>query len=301
MGALKMFARVTGLPLLALVSACGGGGGGGLAGTPPPPAASYTKIVDMTGDRTFQTGGIQYNAGGGFSNASTQAFGSGVTVAYTAASDSYRLTAPDGSTVTFAPSDAQAPPAGTTSQVWVKTSGTLREQLYLTVPTISGVPLSYTLLGSWGHIDNGVSTFRLAVGGAQTLASDMPKTGTATYSTATSGSAFTSGVTGSLVLAGNSTATFSANFGTGAISTSLTLAGTPSIGGGSTVTSLGTFNGTGTIASNGPGFTGTLSGTGATGIFSGAFFGPKALEMGYDWALSGANISAVGSTTGVKN
>jgi hypothetical protein len=304
MRALKMaFACSAGLPLFALVSACSGGGSGagGVAGTPTPPA-SYTKIADMSGDRSFQTAGIQYNTSAtGFSNAATFAFGGGVTVAYTAASDSYRLTAPDGTTVTFDPSNAQPTPAGSNSQFWLKTNGAIRDQFALTVPTVAGVPLSYTVVGSWGHIDPATTTlFRLAVGGAPTLAGDMPKTGTATYSTALGGSAVVSGVTVPYSLTGNSTTTFSANFGTGAISTLLTLAGTPASGG-STVTSLGTFTGTGTIASSSPGFTGTLTGTNANGLFAGAFFGPQALEMGYDWSVAGTNFSAAGTVTGVKN
>ena len=301
---LKTFSLSTALPLFALLSACsGGGGGGGLASTPTPPPASYTKIVDMTGDRTFQTGGIQYNTppGGGFSNTTSFAFGSGITVAYTAASDSYKLTAPDGSTVTFDPSNAQTPPAGSNSQLWVKTVGTTRDQLLLSVPTISGVPLSYTLIGSWGHFDTTNVTpglIRLAVGGAPTIASDMPKTGTATYSTSVGGAAFANGVTPSYTLTGNSTSTFSANFGAGTISNALTLAGAQGSG---PVTNFGTFTGTGSIASTGPGFTGTLTGTGATGVYSGAFFGPQALEMGYEWSLNGGTFTAVGTVTGLKN
>ncbi|GAA0310796.1 hypothetical protein GCM10009087_21070 [Sphingomonas oligophenolica] len=286
-----------------MLSACSGGSGGALVSTPTPPA-SYTKIADMTGDRTFQTGGIQYNsAPSGFSNTSTFAFGNGVTVAYTAASDSYKLTAPDGSTVTFDPSNIQAPPAGSTTQVWAKTAGTIHDQFSLSVPTVSGVPLSYTLTGSWQHFDTATNTalVRLAVGGAPTIASDMPKTGTATYSTTVGGAAnMPGGATPSYLLTGNSTATFSANFGTGAISTTLTLAGTqPSTG--ATVTNFGTFTGTGSIGSGGPGFTGTLAGTGANGVFSGAFFGPQALEMGYDWSLNGGSFTAVGAVTGRKN
>lgn len=292
----------SGLPLFGLLAACGDAGGG-VASTPTPPA-SYTRIADMTGDRTFQTGGTQYNSSpAGFSNASALAFGSGVTVAYTAASDTYRLMAPDGTNVTFDPSNAQpAPPGTANTQFWVKTVGTTRDQFALTVPTVAGVPLSYTIVGSWGHIDTAANTavFRLAVGGAPTIASDMPRTGTATYATSVGGSVVPTGGGVPYTLTGNSTGTFSANFANGSITTALTLAGTPASGGG-TVTSFGTFNGTGAIASSGPGFTGTLTGTSATGIFSGAFFGPQALEMGYDWSVTAPTFGAVGTVTGVKN
>jgi len=48
--------------------------------------------------------------------------------------------------------------------------------------------------------------------------------------------------------------------------------------GGAGVANFGTFNGTGTLTGSGPGFTGTLTGTTANGIFSGGFFGPEAAK-----------------------
>lgn len=288
------------------VSACGGGsssGGGGVISTPPPapPPPSYTKIADMSGDRTFQSGGVQYNtAPSGISGGTTQNFGSGVTIAYTAASDSYRLTAPDGATFTFTPAMAQ-PPSTPGTQIWVGVTGNQRDQLTLTVPgAASGVPLSYTILGSWGRIDTttNTGTFRLAVGGSPTLATDMPRTGSATYSAGTGGTMVSSGT--AYNLQGNSTMTFSANFAANSVTTALTLAGTPLPSPSGPVTSFGTFNGTGTISSTGSGFTGTLTGTGATGLFSGGFFGPQALEMAMAWYLNGATISGAGLAAGVK-
>lgn len=289
-------ALAMGLPL----AGCGGGSGagGGVSSTPTPPA-SYTKIAEMSGDRTFQTAGTQYTvSNAGFTNGSTFAFGGGVTVAYSAGTDSYKLTAPDGSTVTFTPANVATPPFPN-SQQWSKPNGTGQDTLLLIVPTVNGVPLSYTIVGNWGHADTstGPTVFRLAVGGAPTLASDMPRTGSATYSAAAGGSAFQSGALYSLN--GNTSATFSANFASSSVTTALTLGGTAQPNG--AVTQFGTFNGTGTISSSGPGFTGTLSGAnGVTGAFSGAFFGPQALEMGYDWFMSGGTFSAVGTTTGVK-
>ncbi|PTS72375.1 hypothetical protein DBR17_19870, partial [Sphingomonas sp. HMWF008] len=162
---------------------------------------------------------------------------------------------------------------------------------------------SYTVVGSWGCFDTTANTgrIRLAVGGAPTIASDMPKTGTATYATGVGGAALVNGSTISNTLTANSTATFSANFATGSITTALTLAGPLSNATSGPITNFGTFNGTGTIASGSPGFTGTISGTGASGVFAGAFFGPQAREMGYDWAITGSNFNAVGTVTGVKN
>lgn len=293
-----------------VLSACGGDSGG-VTSTPTPtptptPTASYTKIADMTGDRTFQTGGVQYNTGpSGFSNGTNLAFGNGVRVAYTAASDSYTLTAPDNTTVTFNPSEVVQPaPAANTIQ-WLKrnSSNVVTDQFTLIVPTSGGVALSYTIIGTWGtNLNSSSPTYRIAVGGAPTIASDMPKSGTANYTVGVGGAANLAGAPYNL--SGNSTGTFSANFGTGAITTALTLTGTPQPSGG-TPTTFGTFNGSGTIASNSPGFTGTISGTAsngtaATGGFSGAFFGPQALEVGFGYTITAGTFSAVGGVSGVK-
>ena len=289
------------------LSACGGDS---VSSTPPPPPTptptppppTYIKLVDITGDRTFQTGGIQYDidGSGAFSNGSVVNFSSGTTVAYTAATDTYTLTAPGGATTaSFAPVNAlPINPSQPNAQQWRVVNGTTTDILTLIVPSSSGgVPLSYMIIGSWGHQTPTGTTYRLSVGGSPTVATDMPKTGTANYSLAIGGGA-KAGTTNYNLGGGNSTATFSANFGTGQITTALNLAGVPN--GGTAITQFGTFNGTGTVTSSGPGFTGTLTGTNANGIFSGAFFGPQALEMGFTYFLSGTNFSAAGAGGGIK-
>lgn len=296
-------AQAAALAITVALGGCGGGSGSGIVSTPTPTPtpASYTKIVDMSGDRTFQTAGVEYTASApnGLTNGTTQALGNGVTVAYTASSDSYKLTAPDGTTTTFNPLDVSVPsPSAPNSQRWAK-PGT-NEAFVLTVPTVDGVALSYTIVGSWQRPTAipGQTDIRLAVGGVPTLASDMPRTGSATYSAAMGGAVAQNGLAYSLN--GSSSASFSANFANNSVATSLVLAGTSSPLLGGATTSFGTFDGTGTISSTGPGFGGTLSGNGTTGIFSGSFFGPKALEMAYAWYLSGGSLSAAGTVVGVK-
>lgn len=306
----KRAAQVSALALALALSGCGGasGGGGGLASTPPPPpAASYTKIVDMSGDRTFQTAGVRFvqAPSNGVTSPNTLALGNGVKVAYTAASDAYTLTGTDGSTVSFDPTNVVSTTTPNSLR-WEKTAGSVHDSFSLTVPSVDGVALSYTIIGTWSHSDTSSNTplqtlTRLAVGGAPTLASDMPRAGTATYSTAVSGLALRPGLAPS-ILANNSSATFSADFANNAVTTSLTLAGTPTLNG-TTVTTFGTFSGTGTISTTGPGFSGTLSSpdvADAKGAFAGAFFGPKALEMGYAWYINALNLSIFGNAAGIK-
>jgi hypothetical protein len=296
--------RSNGWLLLAIGAAalggCGGGGtGGGVASAPTPPPTTYTKLADMTGNRTFETGGVTYSAG--FLNGSSQAFGSGVTVAYNAAADSYTVTAPEGTTQTFGPADVQQiNPQQPNFLTYTKDNGSTREALTIIAPFSGGnVPLSYTVIGTWNMVavSSSTSTTRVAVGGVPTLASDMPKTGSASYSMGVGGAAGSNGTHYSL--SGNSSATFTANFGNASVATALTLAGTPSQGGGAVV-NFGTFNGSGTIAAGAPGYSGTLTGSTANGVFSGAFFGPQALETAYGYNLNGATFNAGGAASGIK-
>jgi hypothetical protein len=125
----------------------------------------------------------------------------------------------------------------------------------------------------------------------------MPRSGTATYTTGVGGTMVADGVPYSL--AGPSSASFTANFASSSVSTTLHFAGAQ-LGGGASA-DFGQFTGSGTITSGSPGFIGTLTGTGATGEFSGSFFGPKAAEMAFGWALSGPNLSGAGIAVGTKN
>ncbi|MEP6868535.1 MAG: transferrin-binding protein-like solute binding protein [Novosphingobium sp.] len=129
----------------------------------------------------------------------------------------------------------------------------------------------------------------------------MPKSGTANYSV-TVGGALAAVTGGNYLLTGNSTGTFSADFAANTVSTSITIAGTPQpVVSGAPVTSFGTYTGTGTVSSNA--ITGTLTGTNATGGFSGAFFGPQALELGVSYYLNNTGstpFNAVGGIVGIK-
>ena len=285
------------------LAACGGGdsGGGGVASTPAP---TYKTLDQLSGNQTFQTAGINLtNTTGTGGNYGTSNFGSGVTVAYTAASDSYLLTAPNGTTATFAPGNVTGSVAGSYVSYSVPYAGGT-DMLILSHPAIGGVALSYTLLGNWGHVVNSPSsvTINLAVGGIPTQNADVPRTGTATYTTLITGG----GALGPINLVGGTTvsttssATFSANFGSNSVTTSLNLVNA------NTLASIGTFNGNGTISSSGPGFAGTLSGNfpgavAATGEFSGVFTGPQAAEMGFAWRLNNAGTFMDGFVVGKKN
>jgi len=279
-----------------LLSGCGGGGG--VASTPPP---TYTKLADLTGNRTFQSAGVHYTLAGIQPSAfSVQKYGAGVTIAYNASNDSYTLTAPDGTTETFS-SATNTPPPGyvppPNSLVFFNSMGGV---FGFQPASVNGVALSYTALGAWLHSQNGLDVYA-AVAGVPTIASDMPRNGTANYQTSILGGVYT-GDPNSYELTSDSSATFSANFGAGTVATTLHLVGAqnnlPPV-------DFGSYTGSGTIASASPGFSGTLASTSPNpimpnGEFSGVFFGPQAKEMGYSWYLSGASISAQGGVVGTK-
>jgi hypothetical protein len=179
-----------------------------------------------------------------------------------------------------------------------KTSGGFREILQLIVPPVKGVNLSYTLVGTWSRLDTitNLAQGQIAVGGIPTIASDMPKTGTASYDVDGTGAY----VTSSAVLYGGALAdsTFSANFATGVLSTTLHMVGTPQAGG--AAVDFGTATGSGSITSGTSAFTGSLSVADRTGAFAGSFFGPQAVEMAYAWYLRGPAFTADGLLVGIK-
>ncbi|MCB5424179.1 hypothetical protein H0274_02810 [Altererythrobacter sp. CC-YST694] len=184
-----------------------------------------------------------------------------------------------------------------------------KEVLELHVPQISGVPLSYTRFGTYANLN--VSLFKQEINplaafvfGQQT-ATNMPTTGSATYNSDVYGAVFVPNGTEPSLFAvgdGNGSATFSANFGSGTVSTLINLAGVDALGSAG-YASFGSVSGNGTIASGGPAFSGTLSGSGSGG-FTGAFFGPSAVEMGYVFNVQGTYNStdfvAYGNVFGTK-
>jgi hypothetical protein len=279
--------------LTMLVAGCGDGG---VNSTPAPPA--YKTLDQLTGNQTFQTGGTHYqNPGTGLTGLGTDAFGHGLVIDYNDAAGTFTLTAPDGTNGTFTQADFVATQSTATTRVFQKSTPTGGQSLSLSRPLVGGVQLSYLEIGSFTDVNAGRVKGWSAVGGVPTIASDLPKTGTATYTTGVGGVVINGSGVNPTDPAANS-GTFSANFATGAITTSVHLVGAATSPGG--VVDYGAFNGTGTIASGSPGFTGSFTGTTGAG-FSGAFFGPQAAEMGYTFNfVAGAN-TVFGAAYGRKN
>lgn len=129
--------------------------------------------------------------------------------------------------------------------------------------------------------------------GVYTPTSDLPVSGTASYSGIADG-AFTDGAARYTI---SGTSTLSADFAANTVAASLSLTGTAEIGGATPFTPV-TYSGTGTIARNGSGidqYHGTLTSSGNpdyNGAFRGGFFGPAANEFGFLFTFGRGTKSA---------
>jgi hypothetical protein len=260
-----------------MVSACGGGGGS--AGFIPPPPTQSAEAFPLTKSATFQTSAahlsyIKYDIG----RPTITDFGvsgkpSGVTFTFDAANDTY--TVADGTkTATF---DLGSRTSNGSIDSYVTQSGSVTDQLDVSTNlrggSGSGVHLTYLSFGTWAHKESDTENERFThfLFGYPTAPADMPRTGSASYDTAVSATYLES----PFAVPINASATFSANFASGTVNTSLS------------ITDFITVQGTGNIS--GSEFSGNFSGeavnTITDGSFAGGFFGPGAAEMGYAFKL----------------
>lgn len=295
------------------LAACGGGGDHPAA-TPAPPAApaSYDRFDTLNRDVTLATGstavGYSYsttsgNRPGSVARDAKGGFGDGgVTISYDAASRTYTLH--DGANaISYAPADRQpaAPGADPTPfDSYRHTSGSVTDTVYAYRAGSAATPfpqLSYTtfvvanrqtVTSLSGISDANIDSRTVyAIGGFETVRSDLPRTGTASYTTFLAGAQ----VDSRRDVAGTATAT--ADFGAATLNTTLALTagGQP----------IGSFAGTAAIDAATPHFRGDLAAGGATqGSFSGSFFGPQAAELGYTFRVQSSIGTIDGGVVGRK-
>lgn len=319
------------LALAASLAACGSGGGssggGGVAFAPPPPITP-TATIGAPALAVAPNAGLfpQASVGGPTMQAhpitvfpllqsvvsitsaglaaDTATMNGGATLAFnatgTAGNDSYQI-------------DIANPAIGISNAHlmydwcgYCASVGTKTVDVSVPDPATSG--LGWTTYGMWAvreHSGAPTSTHAAFVTGYQTPAGSVPTSGTATYAGSVVGLVFRpqagqpNGI-GSSQLRGN--ATLQANFGSGAITGSLTnmMAGLLSWNSVSLLGAIsgGQFSGT-SAATSAPGNSWSLGGS-AAGTFAGLFFGPTAEELGAVWTLSdgtGAAIGSIGATT----
>lgn len=275
----------------------------------PTPGPTNSTLANLVASQTFAVASGRLfkpergGAVGTTPDSTFDAYGSGITLVYDATANSYAV------------SDATNPPpflpANQTTnsaafRVFANSNGTGNYELTLFNPGSGNTTLalsfvSYGLLQSIQQISSTNSDVfrRPFVYGLQTPVSGLPTTGVVNYTSAIDGywvrlrstATFTEGYA-DLRLSG--TATFSVDYATRAVTVSLQLNGTdlrtsnPNLG----TISLGTFSGTGTIATGASTFAGTLTGSGFSGTFSGALFGTSATEAGLAFRVDDGNVSS---------
>lgn len=292
-----------------LLSACGGGGGG-LSSTPTPtptpttPQANATlsalqvsELFDGRGSYNRFTLGTSGNviSSQGTTSKSMQ-------VRYDATNASYTIVTGDFSDSTFTPSNRSASNSNATLTSYAKTVGSRDEDLVLFNPGTGNprMALTYTSYGAWqttitnsSSLDVNTTFF---VFGVKTQQSDLPTTGTATYTTTLDG--LFAGTTGVYALGGSSS--FSANFGSGTVSFTMNPTGTHILNGSSK--SFGSIAGNGAISAATNDFgASTSTGGSYSATLNGKFFGPSAAEMGASFVLNGPDGKGTGVIVGKKN
>jgi hypothetical protein len=259
--------------------------------TPPPPVTASS--FPLTASNTFQTITARriYTAAAGSISSDNGVTGRSSTISITYNSDgTYTVSDALASiSASFIPSDRTS--SSGFLDVYSKQGTGVTDDLTLFNNVRSGaaqasapIQLTYLSYGIWSHANSqtGEKRKNYMLFGYPT-GQARPVSGSATYQTAVTGNMVEGGPAFPATesdLAGS--ATFTASFGTGAISTDLTL---QRLSG----QSIGTFNGTGNIASGSDQFTGSFTSTNQTfagGSFIGGFFGPSAQEMGYAFQVN---------------
>ena len=291
------------------------------AALPLAAAAEFFTVsaaMSYTGDAT--AGPVTLGAAGtdGFSNRVRLALQSTATTAATTetvvreASEESRFTGADLLTV---------PAAGVTEYVYrestAPTTAGAFTQLELYNNTIRNpatpdtAPAGYlttftrSSYAAWWRGDSTAGAKRVTYGtfGYPTVSTDLPTTGTATYTTTVAGRAVIAPAAGaSSVDKLTGTVTVSVNYATGLVTVTMDLSRVTAGGN----VAYGTFTGTGAIPVGSTQFTGSF-GPGSTvgGTFQGVAYGSQAAELGISFALSGTvaagDSRAVGVVLAKKN
>jgi len=183
--------------------------------------------------------------------------------------------------------------------------GELLTVLRLTAPYAAGVTLSYARYGTltdWKlSPDSKLAQF---VFGTETENDDMPRTGSANYNAVLNGvvlAAVEGGASTGYYYLNDVNASFTADFGNMSVATALLLPTTGGTGTNGENRDFGSLAGVGTIAASGPGFMGSFTTPDVVGSFTGAFFGPNAVEMGYVFHATAPDYYVSGNVFGEKD
>lgn len=293
-----------------MVAACGGGDGGGINSTPTPSAQANSTLVDLQYSERFTATGADVRFSVAPSGAATLPSFSGgtltgttypTTVSYDSAVQAYTVTNADRETLKFLDTDRLPAESNATITVYEKKNGSTTDNLVLfntgaSNPTIS---LTYSTYGAWQHIEqvaNGIDV-RTAfyTFGIKTKASDMPRSGSASYQTTLDGQfASASGV---YALSGDSD--LIADFGAGTVGFTMNPIGQNIFDG--SIKTFGTLAGNGNINFDASSFSAQNSlGQGYNVTLRGGFYGPQANEIGAIFLLSDNGGAGSGAIVGKR-
>lgn len=305
--------KLAGCALVALAVAlggCSGGSGGSGPGFITVPAAPIDQrnaaLTDLRFTEAFSgaAGRMRYAVsptGSASDFDGTVPVSSNIlAVRYDAAAQSYTIAMSPFTSPAFGPADRTS--STNTLTNYEKRSGNRQENLSLFNPG-AGNPqlvLTYASYGAYQSLTQGspigVDTIFFAYG-VRTVPTDMPKTGTASYTTVVDGQfAGTSGV-----YAMGGLGSFSADFAASTVQATLQLRGQNVVTSG--LRDFGTHALTGTIRSEQTGafFSAAGGSAGTTVNMQGAFYGPGAAEIGANFGIINADGRGVGAMVGRKN
>lgn len=297
------------LTLSILLASCGGSGGG-VASTPTPvptptPTPTNSTLTDLKADQSFtndaaaQTASYDLTTNTGISGTAAK---TGLTISYSAANQSYTLTA-GGRSQTFLPADIKSSASGETK--YQKSDSAASDYLtLLSQPYTSAQKLQYVGLGYWQT--NKVSgsqqdmQFDVFTYGLPSAGSAVPATGTAHYAIDTFGLISAPGqeprsFTGS--------GGFDVDFAAGVFAAFSYVSELQLVSGGGTSGGGIDMTATGQLGSGDGKFSGLALYEGsygsAAGELSGRFYGPTAQELGATFAATNAaGMSVSGAFTG---
>ncbi|MEM8988653.1 MAG: transferrin-binding protein-like solute binding protein [Pseudomonadota bacterium] len=297
-----------------VVAACGGGGGGSSSFTPASPPPPNTTVSDLQFAETFQaittTLSIDATSFGGATingqNAEIVQTGNAGPgrVSYNPSGDSFTFTAPSGiGDIDFSvdQGDIDASLTDELSTVYATETATTTTTTEILGADNGIQSLDYVTFGEWARANGPDRTivFGHSVFGVQTLASDMPTTGTAQYQGLSYGALVDeSRPLGNISLL-RGDLTINANFETGAVETSMAFFAQPLDSLAASPWDIVTSSGA--ISSGTNAFSGAASAVGdssLTGVLNGAFFGPAASEAGGTWSVSNGTVTASGAFAG---
>ena len=278
--------QCAGLLAWTALSACASGGGGGSPmPAPPPPTNSNLTSLQYSQQFANASSGLTTNldkvtriTSGTSAHAPSL---NALTIAYDATTKGYTVSF-GGTSAAFTSANVLASGTNAVATTYETKSGSLQNDLVLFNPGSGNttLALTYSSYGAWQRLtDNGGSLGIVQdffVFGIPTLASDLPKTGTASYQSIIDGFWVTSNDVRALA----GTGTLTADFLAGTTSVTLNLRGVSSLTG--LAYTLDNFTGTGPIDGPNVTFSGTLSPTTSaySGTYTGRFFGPAATEAG---------------------